>query len=141
MHVWNNATGRLSICTHSQRGMLTATRLRRRRSCQQLAYQFNYIVEHYLWIDRYTSVVCNFMQLTCQLVKRRWKRGFSSCLSCSYLSLNLTELSVMGSYWNLMRCKCSTGGNEAKITPFSASWRPCSPASYLFSPSRVSVLM
>ena len=36
-------------------------------------------------------------------------------------SLNFTELSVMGSYWNLMRCKCKTGGNEEKSIPFSAS--------------------
>lgn len=59
-------------------------------------------------------------------------------LKLTNLSLNLTEESVTGSYWNLMRCRCSTGGKEAKMTPFSASCRPCSPASYLLSPSSTS---
>ncbi|KYQ59749.1 hypothetical protein ALC60_01134 [Trachymyrmex zeteki] len=35
---------------------------------------------------------------------------------------------------------CKTGGNDEKMTPFSASCNPCSPASYLLSPSRLSVL-
>ena len=39
----------------------------------------------------------------------------------SHRSLNLMEQSVTGSYWNLIRWRCSTGGNFSNKIPFSAS--------------------
>jgi len=80
---------------------------------------------------------------TKQNSNRNWdkRRRSREEKSHHYLSLNLTELSVIGSYWNLIKCKCRTGGNEAKTTPFSASCRPFSPASYLLSPSKTSGAM
>ena len=38
-------------------------------------------------------------------------------------SLNFTEESVTGSYWNRIKCKCRMGGSFLKRIPFSASWK------------------
>ena len=59
----------------------------------------------------------------------------------THLSLILMLVSVMGSYWNRMSWRWRTGGWVRKMTPFSASCSPCSPASYLLSPSRDSTVM
>lgn len=65
----------------------------------------------------------NISYLSLVFMLRTVLEWYWNCYNITYLSFIFMLLSVMGSYWNRISCRCNTGGNDRKITPFSASWK------------------